>query len=145
MITSELTPPERPFLAGDIVLHGTGMDGQPKHWRVSTYLQRIEDPAYDPGIDATTSKVMQEWVDEIRLDRMKKGLPATRRYTFRTCTPEEATHLDLVGLCGAIVAVAECEFVSVVSWSTHQIQEAREKAAAHGRARTQLYGVWYWE
>ena len=145
MITSELTPPERPFLAGDIVLHGTGMDGQPKRWRVKRYLQRIGDPAYNSELDAETAEFLQEWVEEEKAERRSKGLPATRRYTLQTCPPEEATHLSLTGVCGAIVPVGECEYAALVEWPAHHIREAREKAAAYGRARTQLYGVWYWE
>lgn len=42
--------------------------------------------------------------------------------------PEEATHLSLVGVCGTIALISECEVIGKVPWPEEQIAQDRELA-----------------
>lgn len=44
------------------------------------------------------------------------------------CTREEATHLELVGVAGAMAPIAECIVTGRVNWPDEQIAEEREQA-----------------
>ena len=52
---------------------------------------------------------------------------------MRSCMRHEATHLGLVGVCGAIAPISDCEVLGRIEWSEGMISDAREFAEALGR------------
>lgn len=146
----------RTILAGDIVLYGNDVRGKPRKYRVSSYVRRVEDPAYEAITAEGRTKdefeiallLQEELRKDIELEKAERraaGLPASRRYTFEKCLPEEATHLCLSGICGAIAPLEQCVYIAQVQWSMDRIAEAQDKALQAGKRRERLFSVWRWE
>ena len=57
-----------------------------------------------------------------------KDKPNSKRQQW--CTRDEATHLCLYAVCGAIAPVGECKEVGFVSWSAEAIEDQRQQALA---------------
>lgn len=120
-------------------------------WRVSNHLKRCEYSPLCPVDDDTTEGVANQIVNEIveeeiegqRLERQAKGLPHSNRYYLNYCRPEEATHVSVVGVCGGIFEIGECEKVGVVDWSEERIEE--EKQSALKRIGRSHFAVIRWE
>lgn len=144
------------ILAGDIVHCGQNYSGKPRSYRVSSYVRRVEDPAYEAISPAGSTEVdieiatflqeeLRKDVEQEKAERKAAGLPANRRYTFEKCPPEEATHLVLSGICGAIAPVEACTYVRQVKWPEERIVEAQNKALLAGNSRVRLAFFWRWE
>jgi len=55
------------------------------------------------------------------------------------CLQEEATHLSLTGIAGAIAPIELCKVTGMVGWSTEQIEQGRKKAIRLGEAHEMIF------
>lgn len=135
----------------DIVYYGLDSFGRERQrWRVSGHLKRVEDNFGEVPIcqDSIENEILTDVLSSIllreKLEREEKGLPHTRRFRYEYCCPEEATHVSLVSVGGAIAPIGECEFIEVVKWSPKLI--AQEKAGALAMiSHFNLRREWQWE
>lgn len=133
--------------AGDIVYRKNDQGRNKKRWLVKHYFKRVEDSLFDPKkqVYDVIDEVLIASVEQTRRCRASQGLPATRRYGFRYCMAEEATHLSIKGLCGAVVPVGDCEYVEQAQWSDEALNDALDHADALGRKGEIRAGLWWWE
>lgn len=101
-------------------------------WRITHHLKRMEE-TFDPKLAADfTEKIINRVIERSllkeKLLRQEQGLPATRRFRFHYCVPDEATHVEIVGVCGAIAPIEECEFIREVDWDRELIEQERQDA-----------------
>lgn len=82
-------------------------------WRVGGFLKEAPKPA-DPN----------NWIAQILFEAQQEIGPDNKRLMF--CEQNEAEYLSLVGVCGAVARLSECEFVEVVGWSQDVIKEQQE-------------------
>lgn len=138
----------------DIVEYTERPEDGPKRWRVDFYKKRVEETLphrEPPSIDSWERIIydihVMEWMKE-SYSRQEKGLPHSRRYCFKYCRPEEATHLQLYGLTYPIAPVEECRFIEVVPWSPELIAQHKEAALSEFRlnhCNNNFCPDWYWE
>lgn len=120
----------------DCVYYGMDSFGKERaRWRITHHLKRIEDTFDDQDKpDDPVEAIIYEVIEEERLrekfSRWEKGLSHTRRFRYQVCTQEEATHVSLVGICGAEASVEDCEFIQEVPWSQEFIKEQRASAVS---------------
>lgn len=122
------------FKVCDIVYYGLDSFGQKRQqWRVNCHYRKVYwEPTPKPINGRVVDKVVWDILDYKILTewygRLEKKLPANRRFSYRACRPEEATHLGLVAVCGAIAPIDKCEFIKVVEWEPNFIREEQEFA-----------------
>lgn len=106
--------------------------GQMRKWRVTSWVREVPPaPAPEPGsIEALIFEIEQE-------ELAASGKPAKVRMQY--CLREEATHLSLTGVCGAIARIEECKVVGIVPWEEAQKARAVENAQRRGAAHTTIY------
>jgi len=135
----------------DIVYYGLdSFDRDRQRWRVDAHMKRVEDTFGQKPIETVEDQILYDIISmEIlkqKLRREEQGLPHTRRFRYQWCRPEEATHVCLSGICGAIAPIEKCEFIKVVEWPQEQIEEARKSAVSDFwlKGDHRPYG-WFWE
>lgn len=135
----------------DCVYYGLDSFGKERQrWRITSFLRRVEEqfPAvHSAEIEDPGERLMHEVLGGIllheKLQRESLGQKHTRRFRYQWCLPEEATHCELVAICGAIAPLTECEFVREVDWSREHIDKERaeyRKSPLLGRLTD-----WRWE
>lgn len=134
----------------DIVEYGLDSWGkEPQTWRVTHHLKRIEDTLDDWNptdfMEKITRDIGLRFREKERAERKAKGLSCTRRYRLVYCKPEEATHVELVCICGALAPISECKKVRVVDWSEKLIQQTKAEAVRDFWLNDQLFPIWEWE
>ncbi len=88
-------------------------DGTLTRWRVNGYLcETVKPPVAD-------------WIAKILYDTQQRISSDHKRMSW--CARENATHVSLVGVCGATVKASRCKVVGRVPWSEKHIAE--EEAA----------------
>ncbi|MEL3888438.1 hypothetical protein, partial [Pseudomonas aeruginosa] len=58
---------------------------------------------------------------------------------MRYCLREQATHVTLTGIAGAIAPIEECTVTGMVPWPDELLEEAREKARRKGERGEMLF------
>lgn len=105
-----------------------------ERYRVSGHMKRVPAtlPIYDKddnSMEAIAGRIVnnsvRQEVAKERKQRKADGLPHKRRYKLLRCTPEEATHLSLTGVCGRIVPISECTHEGTVNWDQATIEQER--------------------
>ena len=120
---------------GDLVDHGLDSSGQaPGKFRVTGWLCKAEPVASG---DALVDEVLAEVLAEEAAERAAAGKP--ERVQLRWCLPEEATHVSLAGVCGAVAPISEVTVTGLVNWPEAHIASGRESALRKGRAKTLLF------
>lgn len=122
----------------DLVMYGFAGE-KPTSWRVSGHMKRVDEAKTNPypkgSIDADMwnygRKFVRETIRKERKRRKASGLPHKKRYRLLWCKPEEATHLCLSAVCGAIAPIQKCVKFGTVSWSKEQIEQDRKSALIH--------------
>ena len=137
----------RQLQIGDIVYYGLDSVGRERAtWRVNLHLKRVEE-TFDASVktgdfgEDLFNEILGSLILKEKLEREEKGLPCARRFQMVGCSQEEATHVSLVGICGATAPIGECEFIRPVDWPQKLIDENAEGAKrfiGHG------FG-WQWE
>ena len=125
----------------DIVEYGRdGLDQGPGRYRVTGWLKAHVRARPESGTDMLAAGAM--WQD-LTIEQAKHALadrlladivkPAAVRLAW--CPREEATHVALTGVGGAVAAVSACRVVGQVTWSRDMIDEAVAQAIALGAGR----------
>ena len=126
-----------------------GLDGfgrKRQSWRVTQCYRKQTVQEFDE-LYPMDCDVLKEIIELDRLkskySRMEQGLPTNEFFRLIPCLPEEATHVGLTSICGAIAPIEECEFIEVVPWSQELIESTQEAAAS--RIKNDLrYYEWQW-
>jgi hypothetical protein len=119
------------MLAPDVgALVDYGLDGfgkEPGKYRVSSWLRPAAPRKFDP--DDFLGEILFEACQEIKGER------------WEHCTREEATHLALSGICGAIAPVEACKVTGHISehWSAEHVAELRKSALRRGLAHEMIF------
>ncbi len=121
-----------------------------RRWRVDNHLKRVdpvikydEDSIETISIETIINEILAKELAKEKKRRRRLGLPANHRYRLVYCRPEEATHLSLCGVCGAIVAIEEVERIGVVEWDEKTIEDAKESALRF--IGLDGFPIWRWE
>jgi len=72
--------------------------------------------------DLTTDQIADALIHAIVTDEPSRGV------RLAWCKREEATHVALSGICGAIGRASECKVVGRVQWAEETIAEAADRA-----------------
>lgn len=128
--TPESTPAQKLVApdAGAIVEYGLNSFGTaPTTWRVKSWLRVA------PPLDTAQAT----WIDEILRESAVKvdTKTAAGKQPMQFCLQEEATHVSLTGICGAIAPIEKCKVLGMVDWPQSQLDEARESAVRIGKSR----------
>ena len=123
---------------------------KPSRWRVTHHLRRFEDPLEISGcaanvIDGIMLDIMRAEREKELAHRKELGLPHAERYGLKWCLPEEATHVELVAVCGAIAPLSECTKVGVVQWDAAHIAEEKHNAAEIVPSLNERGPIWRWD
>lgn len=122
LIPAEILAPE----VGALVNYGTDSFGkEPGRYRVTGYMCRVESKP-DFGDD---------FLGEILFDSCRDFQGGKMRY----CLREQATHVTLTGIAGAIAPIEECTVTGMVPWPDELLKEAREKARRKGERGGMLF------
>ena len=117
-------------LPGTLVEYGMDSFGKnPAKWRVKSWL-RVARPL---PAEAT-------WIDEILHEAAAevdtKTSAGKQRMEF--CPQEEATHVSLTGICGAIAPIEKCKVLGMVDWSPEMLEQERLRAVRMGELRSMV-------
>ena len=146
----------------DCVIYGLdSFNNKPQGWRVTCHYYREEHDDWwakqqlgrvakpQTGDELThhiTCELVEESILKEYFSRLERGLPASNRYRYVRCRPEEATHVGLYCICGTIAPISECTFEHVVDWDEKRIRQEQERAVSE-RALDPLWRnlSWQWE
>lgn len=117
---------------GSLVEYGmNSFNTGPAAYRVTAWMRAAPPPAFHP--DDFIGQILFEGCQEIRdpCDGSKKRM--------QYCLQEEATHLALTGIAGAIAPIEMCKVTGMVNWPADQIEMSREKARRLGATHEMLF------
>jgi hypothetical protein len=121
---------------GDCVDYGKDSFGKlPGKYRVDGWLRVAVDEPIDTGhahVDEVLEELRAKWRAEDRAEN-----PPRIRYQW--CLPEEATHVSLAGIGGAIAPISEVKITGRIKWPEAHIAEDRERAMTLGTKKEQLF------
>lgn len=117
---------------GSLVEYGmNSFNTGPAQYRVTAWMRAAPTPVLHP--DDFIGQILFEACQEIP-DARDGG---KKRMQF--CLQEEATHLSLVGIAGAIAPIELCKVTGMVDWPNDQIEKGREKARRLGKAHEMIF------
>ena len=117
---------------GTLVEYGlNGFGTAPARYRVSSWMRAAPPPKLSP--DDFLGDILFESCRELEdeADGKKKRIQFGLR--------EEATHLSLSGICGAIAPIAKCKIVGKVDWPVELLNLQRESAVRFVTEHTMLF------
>lgn len=135
----------------DLVTHSSG--NKKRKYRVEGYFKKIpsdpilnekQEKTVDDFVDNVVNKIIFEEYSKEKENRKSLNLPCTRRFKLVKCWKEEATHLSLYGVCGAIEPIEECVKTGIVNWSKEEIQRARHDASRR-LEHEDMFPIYEWE
>jgi hypothetical protein len=130
--------PEQPAVAmlapdvGTLVEYGKdGFGKEPGRYRVNAWLRAAPTPKLDPHdfIGKILFESCQELTD--KRDGQKKRM--------QFCTREEASHLSLTGVGGAIAPIEMCKVTGMVDWDPKLLAQERESARRLGASHEMIF------
>lgn len=133
--TSATCQPAIPVLAPDVgSLVEYGMNSfrtEPGRYRVKAWIRVAPTPELHP--DDFIGEILFEACQELRdaRDGQKKRM--------QFCLREEATHLALTGICGAIAPIEMCKVTGMVTWSKAMLDDSRASALRIGTAHQMIF------
>lgn len=117
---------------GTIVEYGqNSFRTEPARYRVSSWMRAAPAPNLDP--DDFIGQILFESCREFDT----KSDQGRRRMQF--CLREEATHVSLTGICGAIAPIDQCKVVGMVEWTEALLAEERDHANRLGATHEMLF------
>ena len=117
---------------GALVEYGTNSFGtEPGRYRVSGWMRVAPPPKLHP--DDFIGSILFEACQELRDAR------DGQRKRMQFCLREEATHLSLSGICGAIAPIEMCKVTGMVDWKLEHLEEARDSARRNGAAHRMIF------
>lgn len=126
MSTTSLLVPD----VGTLVEYGmNGFRTGPATYRVSGWMRVAPTPKFDPD----------DFLGEILFESCREFETGSGQARLQSCLREEATHLSLSGIAGAIAPIEQCKIIGRVNWPEEQIAEARESAIRRGKSHRMLF------
>lgn len=117
-----------------IVEYGLDSFGQkPETYRVDGWLCEMP-PLVELDCGTPGSKTRQQITNTVIMKLRQENPPDPSKKRLRWCLREDATHLALSGICGAVAPVEKCKVIGVVNWDSSVIDEYRADAVALGEA-----------
>jgi hypothetical protein len=117
---------------GALVEYGKdGFGKEPGRYRVDAWLRAAPTPKLDPH--DFIGKILFESCQELRDARDGEK----KRMQF--CLREEATHLSLAGICGAIAPIELCKVTGMVDWDPKLLAQERESARRLGASHEMIF------
>lgn len=117
---------------GAIVEYGMDSFGMnPATYRVTGWLLEMPEPA-DLDCGTPGNRTPEQFMNSIIMELRRENPPAPGRKRYRWCLEDEASHLALSGIAGAVGPVDQCKFVRMVDWPENQIAEDRQYAIELG-------------
>lgn len=117
---------------GALVEYGTDSFGKgPGHYRVDGWLRAAPTPKFEP----------HDFIGKILFESCREfgeGRDGTR-VRMQWCLREEATHLSLSGICGAMARIEDCKVTGMVDWPPKMLDEARESARLLGASHEMIF------
>jgi len=121
----------------DRVYYGTdSFMNERQKWRVTGYLKEYVPPPLTTGLkkqEHLVNEILQhisqnedDLLKDQREARIKRGM-TTRRCKYVWCLKEEATHVTLTSICGAIAPIGAVELNGTVDWEPEAIKKEIEK------------------
>ena len=86
-------------------------------WRCDGWLKPAVRPDYK-------RESVSEVIDEVLFDSCQ----VIQDHRWVWCTREEATHVSLYGVCGAIAPIEECKVTGMVEWPQELLDSQRAQA-----------------
>lgn len=117
---------------GSLVEYGmNSFNTGPAHYRVTGWMRVAPPPVLRP--DDFIGKILFDACQEIpdARDGHKKRM--------QFCLQEEATHLSLTGICGAIAPIEKCKVTGMVDWPADQIKKCRVRAEHLGSTHEMVF------
>jgi hypothetical protein len=117
---------------GTLVEYGKdGFDKGPGRYRVSAWIRVAPTPTFEP--DDFLGEILFEACQKLtdKRDGQKKRM--------QFCTREEATHLSLTGICGAIAPIELCKVTGMVEWEQAFLEGQRESARNLGASHKMIF------
>jgi len=111
-----------------------GMDSfekVPATWRVEGWLCELP-PLVDLDCGTPGSKTRQQIANTVIMKIRRENPPDPSEKRLRWCLREDATHLALSGICGAVAPVEACSVIRMVDWEDSVIAEYRAYAITLG-------------
>lgn len=128
-MTTTITPD-----VGSLVEYGqNGLRTGPGEYRVTHWLCAAEKPVYDD------SDLVEEILAEVLAEEAAASPGHSARLNLRYCVREEATHVSLYGICGAIAPIAEVKVTGMVEWSQADLDAARLRAHLQGLLKARVF------
>ncbi len=117
---------------GTIVNYGINeIMKEPRRYRVTAWIREAPPPTFDPedALDQILYESSREFRDAV--DGVKKRM--------QFCLREEATHLSLTGVGGAIAPIALCTVIGKVEWPQNLLDDALASALRLGQSHQIIY------
>lgn len=129
---------------GDIVEYGLdGFGVGPATYRVSSWLKPHVVPARITGHDMRLAGAMWPELDvDQRIEAIVHSFdddykPRGTRLVW--CLRDEATHLSMSGICGAVGLIEKCKVVGRVAWTDAHIAESVASAERRAGMLSDVY------
>lgn len=128
-------PPTPHMLAPDVgALVEYGLDSfgkEPARYRVKSWMRVAPAPQI----------AEDDWLGEILFEACQQVETKTGagKQRMQWCLREEATHVSLTGICGAIAPIEACKVTGMVPWPKAQLDEARNSANRLGASHKMLF------
>lgn len=110
---------------GALVEYGLDSFGkEPANYRVDAWMRVAPTPNF----------ARHDFIGKILFESAQELTDAAdgRKKRMQFCLREEATHLALAGICGAIAPVAMCKVTGMADWPEHFLEDARRQAVRLG-------------
>jgi hypothetical protein len=119
-------------VVGALVEYGKDSFGKgPGHYRVDGWLRAAPTPKFEPH--DFIGKILFESCREFGENR------DGTKVRMQWCLREEATHLSLSGICGAMARIEDCKVTGMVDWTPKMLEEARESARLLGSSHEMIF------
>lgn len=104
---------------------------KPEQWRVGSWLRILPPPGPPQSEEERIAdELLAEIIAEEKAEDERKGIRRPVRVKYQFCLRNEATHVGLVGICGAIAPIEECTITGHLKdfWTEEQLASARNHA-----------------
>lgn len=116
---------------GTLVEYGLDSFGKsPQRWRVTSWMREARTP--EKNLHQAFAEILFDASQEI--DNGNGG-----KSRFEWCLRNEASHLSLAGISGAIAPIEHCKVIGIVAWSNECMEDARNFANRLGAEHKILF------
>lgn len=117
---------------GTIVTYGRNeLTKEPRRYRVTAWIREAPPPVVEPG----------DFIGELLYESSREFRDAAdgKHKRMQFCLREEATHLSLTGVGGAIAPIELCSIIGKVEWPQNLLDDALFSANRLGSTHQMIY------